>query len=175
MAGRVIAGDHRVPSLIYRVDLARSPRFDSEAAEALGIPRSLWSKLHAGQAVEVEGRTIEPNEVHGPLRHGLSFGFMTDTRPVEEASSFLSEVDLLISEGTYGDSAMYDRAVAHKHMTFAEAASIARIANVGELWLTHFSPAMSEPELYLENAVSSFPRTTIGFDGLEKTLSFREE
>lgn len=175
LVGSVIAGDHRVPSLIYRVDLARAPKFDREAAERLGVPRSFWSVLARGESVEHGDHTIHPADVVGAPRPGLSFGFMTDTRPVPGASSFLHEVDLLISEGTYGDSALQAKAEAHKHMTFAEAATIARDANANELWLTHFSPAMLEPELFRENATQIFPETTLGFDGLEKTLRFRDE
>ena len=175
LTGKVIAGDHRISSLIYRVDLARLPRFDRAKAEALEIPRELWSRLRSGDRIEHGDRIIEPEEVRGPARRGLSFGFMTDTRPVERAATFFSGVDLLVSEGTYGDSAMLDKAREHMHMTFAEAAAIARTANAGELWLTHFSPAMSQPELFLDQATAIFPPTTMGFSGLETTLSFHEE
>ncbi len=175
LVGSVIAGNHRVPSLIYRVDLARSPMFDRAAAESLGIPRSFWSMLARGESVEHGEHTIHPSEVLGPPRPGLAFGFMTDTRPVPRAAEFLHGVDLLVSEGTYGDSELRAKAEAHKHMTFAEAATIARDASARELWLTHFSPAMLQPETFLENATRIFPATTLGFDGLEKTLRYRDE
>jgi ribonuclease Z len=175
LIGRAIPGRHRVPSLIYRVDLPRTPRFDRARAESLGIPRELWSRLKNGAPVVSGGRTIEPSEVLGPPRRGLSFGFMTDTRPVPGAAEFLREVDLLSSEGTYGDSQMLDRAESHMHMTFAEAAGIARDASVGELWLTHFSPAMSDPSLFASEAESIFQKTRLGYSGLTTTLKFGEE
>jgi ribonuclease Z len=175
MTGRVIAGAHRVPSLIYRVDLSRGPRFDREAAEALELPVTTWAPLQRGERVEVGGRTIEPSEVRGPERPGISFGFMTDTRPTPAAASFLQGVDLLVSEGTYGDSALLAKAHAHGHMTFAQAATIARDAGVRELWLTHFSPAMEDPDVFAGNATAIFPRTTVGYTGLKTTLNFRDE
>jgi ribonuclease Z len=174
MRARVIAGNHRVPSLIYRIDVSRSPRFDRSAAQRLGIPVTHWSRLQAGETVNVDGQVFTPGQVQGPARTGLSFGFMTDTRPVEGAASFLSGVDLLISEGTYGDSARIDKAIARGHMTFAEAATVARDAGAGQLWLTHFSPAMLDPDQYLENATSIFARTTLGQTGLSTTLVFRD-
>jgi ribonuclease Z len=174
MRGRVIAGDHRVPSLIYRVEVARSRRFDRAAAEALGAPITTWSVLQRGETVTVGDRVITPDEVLGPERPGLAFGFMTDTRPVPAAPTFLSDVDLLVSEGTYGDSALLDKAIAHKHLTFAEAAAIARDAGAKALWLTHFSHAMERPEEYLPFATETFPNTTIGYTGLSTTLSFED-
>ena len=175
MRFRVIAGDHRVPVLIYRVDLARAPRFDRAKAQSLGVPVAAWSALQRGELVELDGRVFEPSMVMGPSRRGLSFGFMTDTRPVTDAVAFLRGVDLLVSEGTYGDSALEEKAGAYGHMTFAQAATIARSAGAGALWLTHFSPAMEEPDAFLENATAIFPATTIGYTGLAATLNYPDE
>jgi ribonuclease Z len=174
LLGSVIAGDHRVPSLIYRVDLPRAPRFDRDRAEALGVPMTAWSRLQRGESVWLGDRAIAPDEVLGPPRPGLSLGFMTDTRPVPGAPEFLRGVDLLVCEGTYGDSAMVDKAMQNKHMTFAEAAGIARDAEARALWLTHFSPAMPDPEAFSGAATAIFPATTVGFSGLSASLAFRE-
>ncbi|MCC6791732.1 MAG: ribonuclease Z [Thermomicrobiales bacterium] len=174
LVGRVIEGQHRLPTLIYRIDLARSARFDRERAEALGVPIRQWSDLKRGEPVTFDGGTVRPEQVLGPPRRGLSMGFMTDTRPVDGAAAFLSEVDLLVSEGTYGDSTMIDKAIAHKHMTFAEAATIAHDARVRQLWLTHFSPSMERPEEFAGNATAIFAHTTIGYSGLATTLSFED-
>jgi ribonuclease Z len=174
LTGSVIPGDHRVPSLIYRVDLPRSPQFLVERAEALGVPRERWSQLQAGGSIEVDGGTVSSSEVMGPPRLGVSFGFMTDTRPVPGAAEFLSGVDLLVSEGTYGDSEMRDKAIANKHMTFAEAAEIASDADARKLWLTHFSPSIADPSEFASFATDIFPATEIGFSGLTTSLRFRD-
>jgi ribonuclease Z len=175
MTASVIAGQHRVPSLIYRVDLPRAPRFDREAAERLGIPVTLWKTLRDGQSALVDGRTVSPENVLGGSRPGLSFGYMTDTRPVPDAGAFLYGVDLLVSEGTYGDSAKLPKAIANMHMTYAEVATIAREAGAKRLWLTHFSPAMDDPELWAGNAEAIFPATTIGHSGLTLSLAFPDD
>jgi ribonuclease Z len=175
MSASVMAGDHRVPTLIYRVDLARSPRFDLGAAEALGVPVGVWSNLQHGEQVEIDGRVFEPSQVLGPPRRGLAFGYMTDTRPVTGAAQFLRDVDVLVSEGTYGDTLLAEKAAAYGHMTFAQAAAIARDARARTLWLTHFSPAMEAPEEFLEIATEVFPETTIGLTGLMTTLAVRDE
>ena len=56
------------------------------------------------------------------------------------------------------------------HMIFAEAATIAKEATVKELWLTHFSPSMTRPELFIEYARKIFPDTVIGRDLMSTTL-----
>ena len=175
MAARVIAGDHRVPSLIFRVDLGRERRFDRAAAEALEVPLTLWRRLQDGEVVDFDGRIVEPDQVLGPPRRGLAFGFMTDTRPLPSVANFMRGVDLLVSEGTYGDSLLAEKAATYGHMTFAQAATIARNSEAGMLWLTHFSPAMEQPEDYLDNATRIYPATIIGYTGLATSLNFSDE
>lgn len=166
---------HRDRCFFYRVDRARDRRFDAERARAEGIPVRFWAALQRGETIEWDGRPIAGTELLGPERRGVSLGFVTDTRPVPEMAELLRAVDLLICEGTYGDDADLEKAVAKTHMTFREAATIARDAGAHALWLTHFSPAVDEPERFLGNAISVFPNTTVGFSGLEATLAFRDD
>jgi len=56
------------------------------------------------------------------------------------------------------------------HMIFSEAANIALNAGVKELWLTHFSPSMPNPEEYKDSAANIFANTVIGKDLMSKTL-----
>lgn len=175
MDGITLRVDHRIPCLAYRVGVDRARRFDPERARALGVPMNQWSVLQRGQPVEGAEGTAMPDDVLGPPRPGLSFGFVTDTRPIDDLPGFLSGVDLLVCEGTYGDSADIQKAIAHMHMTFAEAAGIARAAGAGALLLTHFSPAMENPDEFLPNATVIFPRTSIAKSGLTRTLNFVDE
>jgi ribonuclease Z len=55
-------------------------------------------------------------------------------------------------------------------MIFSEAANIALNAGVKELWLTHFSPSMPNPEEYRIFAAKIFDNTVIGKDLMSKTL-----
>ena len=129
-----LAGDHRVPCLAYRVDLSRARRFDPERARALGIPIALWRPLQRGETVTWPGGTAHPDDVLGPERPGISFGFATDTRPLPTMAHFFAGVDLLITEGTYGDSADLPKAIQNKHMTFAEAAKLTVDVRAEEVW-----------------------------------------
>ncbi len=171
----VLNGGHGVPCLLYRIDLARARRFDPARAESLGIPRRLWSVLQAGERVAWEGGKAVPEDVLGPERRGLSFAYVTDTRLLPGFVPFLSNVDLLVCEGTYGDTADTEMAHAHHHMTFAQAASIARDASAARLWLTHFSARMDDPNAFASNATEIFPETVIGYSGLTTTLNFPDD
>jgi ribonuclease Z len=159
----------------YRVDRARDRRFAADRAQAAGIPVQYWSRLQGGDPIEWDGTRYDAAEFLGVERRGVSLGFVTDTRPVPEMLELLRGVDLLVCEGTYGDDADLEKAISKTHMTFREAATIACEAEAGALWLTHFSPAVGDPRLFLGNATSIFPNSTVGYSGLETTLAFPED
>ena len=167
-------GEHLVTCLAYRVDLPRRPRFDPERARQLGLPVELWGKLQDGETVAWDGRAVKPEEVVGPPRRGLSLAYVTDTRPSDALASLATEVDLVVCDATFGAPDDAARAVETKHMTFAEAAELARQAQAKRLWLTHFSPALPHPEEYLDSAWAHFPYTVLGHDGMRATLRFDE-
>jgi ribonuclease Z len=175
MTGRVASGEHSLPVLAYRIDLPRAPRFLTQRAEALEVPLQQWSRLQRGETLTASGREVRPEEVLGPEREGLSLAYVTDTRPLPGLAELAADVDLMVCEGTYGDSADQHKAVERFHMTFAEAATLARQARARALWLTHFSPAVDDPEAFRGNAEAIFPGVEIGRAGLRQVLAFRDE
>jgi ribonuclease Z len=167
--------DHAVPCLAFRLDLARGRPFLPERARERGVPVPLWKVLKQGQSVEVDGRTILPDEVLGPGRAGLRVGYVTDTRPTPEMPAFLSGADVLVIEGTYGDPADAQNAVTNKHLLFSEAATIGRAAGVRRLWLTHFSAKMMDPQRYAAEATRILPTSMVGYEGLTTSLHFDDD
>ena len=138
---RGIETEHRTQSLGYAlVEDDRKGRFDREKAEnELGIsPGPKYSKLHAGEAVEHDGRTIQPEEVVGPPRPGRTVVYSGDTRPVEAVLEASEDADLLIHDATFGDDRA-ERAQRTGHSTAREAGSLAVEAGVKRLALTHIS------------------------------------
>ena len=99
--------------------------------------------------------------------------FITDTRPLFDIPEFIEGSDLLVCEAMYGDDLDIDKAVKNKHMTFRESANLARLGNVSQLLLTHFSPSVMKPEIFLDNAVEVFENTIIGEDGLKLSLKYK--
>ncbi|MCX7665885.1 MAG: ribonuclease Z [Gemmataceae bacterium] len=171
---RSCIGDHEIPCLIYRLSIDRGPAFLPDKAKATGLPVKYWKHLQRGETVTYEGKTFYPDEVLGPPRRGLSLGYMTDTRPNQNLVEFLSGVDLLICEATYGDPADYPKAVENKHMTYAEAALVGVTTQAKQLWLTHFSPANHNPEFFRPQAEALYPHVVIGREHQTTTLAFTD-
>lgn len=167
--------EHSMPCRGYTLELPRQGRFDPRRAREQGIPIPLWSRLQKGETIEGDGVTYTPEQVLGPPRRGLKVVYTTDTRPVPEIVRQAAEADLLVCEGMYGEPEKAEKAAAKKHMTFQEAAELARRAGPRRLWLTHFSPALTRPEEYLPLARSIFPATELGEDGKRLELRFQDE
>ncbi|HEX5506517.1 MAG TPA: ribonuclease Z [Thermomicrobiales bacterium] len=165
---------HDVPCLAYALDVPRAPRFNPERARALGVPLADWRRLQRGETVEAGGRTVASADVLGPPRRGLRLVLATDTRPAPALPGFVGGADLLICEGMYGDEADKPTRWTPQHLTFAEAATIARDGGARRLWLTHYSPALTDPAAYLDRATAIFPATIAGRDGLTTTLAFED-
>ncbi|MGI6001981.1 MAG: ribonuclease Z, partial [Candidatus Merdisoma sp.] len=83
--------------------------------------------------------------------------------------------DLFICEGMYGEKDKQAKAVENKHMTFYEAARLAKEADVGELWLTHYSPSLTRPEEYMDEVRRIFPRAKAGKDRKSVELKFEDD
>ena len=66
------------------------------------------------------------------------------------------------------------KAKEYKHMTFYEAAQLAKDANVKELWLTHYSPSLTYPEEYVEDARKIFENTIAAKDGRTMEINYDE-
>ncbi|PSQ60322.1 MAG: ribonuclease Z [Halobacteriales archaeon SW_9_67_25] len=114
---RVVGVEHRTTAVGYvLVEDERKGRFDRETAEEkLGIPPGpKYSRLHEGQPVEHDGRTVQPEEVVGPPRPGRRLVYTGDTRPCEGVVAAAADADL-------------------------EAAAVANRAGAKRLALTHIS------------------------------------
>ena len=83
-------------------------------------------------------------------------------------------MDLLILEGMYGEPEKKAKAVEYKHMTFYEAAEMAKKADVKKMWLTHYSPSLVRPEDALGEATKIFPNTIAAKDRQSVELQFEE-
>ena len=166
---------HTMPCCGYSVTLPRVGKFDVERAKAAGIPQKLWGKLQKQESVTADDGTVyHQSQVLGTPRKGLKVTYCTDTRPVPAIAKYADSADLFIGEGMYGEPEKLDKAVETAHMLFSEAAELAELANVKELWLTHYSPSLPEPEEFLANAADIFPNTKCGKDGMRTELRFSE-
>lgn len=167
--------NHNVLCYGYTIEIDRAGRFDVERAKAADIPMKFWSRLQKGEVIEADGHVFRPEDVLGPARRGIKVTYTTDTRPTESIVQHASGSDLFICEGMYGEADKAAKAVEHKHMTFQEAAKLARRAQPEEMWLTHYSPSLVRPEDYMEQVRAIFPKTYPGKDGKSIELDFHDE
>ena len=162
--------DHGVSALGYAiVEHERPGRFDVAAADALGVPpgpeRGI---LQSGEAVTLpDGQVITPDAVLGPARAGRKLVLACDTAPSPAVVQAAHNADVLVHEATFG-AEEGERARETLHSTAAEAAEVAKLADVRLLALTHLSTRYFGSEL-AEQAREVFPDTVVprDFDVIE--------
>ena len=167
--------NHNVTCYGYTLEILRQGKFSPDSAREHEIPLKFWNPLQKGQTVEDEGRIYTPDMVLGPPRKGIKLTYTTDTRPTESILRNAKDSDLFICEGMYGEDDKIEKAKGYKHMTFREAATLARDAGVGEMWLTHYSPSLTRPEEYMDEVRKIFPRAVAGKDRKSVELDFEDE
>ena len=165
---------HNVICYGYTIEIDRAGKFDVQRAMEQEIPKEYWKHLQRGENLELEGRKLTPDMVLGPPRKGIKLTYCTDTRPTDSIRQHAKGSDLFICEGMYGEKEKAAKAVEYKHMTFYEAAEIARDAEVKEMWLTHYSPSLTRPEEYMDDVRTIFPRAIAGKDRMTTELDFPE-
>lgn len=167
--------NHNVVCYGYSLEIDRAGKFDLERAIAQEIPKPYWKHLQKGETIEEDGKVYTPDMVLGAPRKGIKLTYCTDTRPVNSIREHAKDSDLFICEGMYGEKDKVAKAIEYKHMTFYEAANLAKDANVKEMWLTHYSPSLTRPEEYMDDVRSIFQNAKAGKDGMSVELEFSEE
>ena len=123
----------------------------------------------------MDGKTYTPDMVLGAPRKGIKLTYCTDTRPVPSSVKNAAKSDLFICEGMYGEPDKEQKAKEYKHMTFKEAAQLAKEADVQEMWLTHYSPSLVRPEEFMADVRKIFANAFPGKDGKTVELKFEDQ
>ena len=164
--------NHNVLCYGYTMEIDRAGKFDVERAKEQEIPQKYWKHLQKGETIETGNGILTPDMVLGPPRKGLKLTYTTDTRPTNSIRENAKDSDLFICEGMYGEKEKAAKAVEYKHMTFCEAAHLAKDAQVKEMWLTHYSPSLTRPEEYMDEVRRIFPEAKAGKDRMSRELAF---
>lgn len=168
--------NHNILCYGYVIEVDRLGKFEVEKAKANNIDVRYWNRLQHGDTVTLDDGTVyTPDMVMGKDRKGIKVTYTTDTRPTESIVDNAKESDLFICEGMYGETDMEEKAISHKHMTFYEAATLAKKACVKEMWLTHYSPSLIKPDIYMDDVRKIFPNSKAGKDGKSVDILFEEE
>ena len=164
------APDHGLAAIGYAiVEEPRPGRFDVEAADALQIPAGPErGALQRGEPLTLpDGRVVTPDLVLGEARPGRKVVLAGDTAPSPRVVDAARGADVLVHEATFLDDER-ERARETLHSTAADAAEVAREAEVGLLVLTHVSNRYFGPEVENE-ARTIFPDVVVprDFDVIE--------
>jgi ribonuclease Z len=162
---------HRIHAFGYVLHERERPgEFDPDAAVRLGLtPGPEFGQVQRGATV----RGVGPEHVLGPPRPGRKLVFSGDTARSEALQVAAHRADLLIHEATFAEEEL-ERASATQHSTAAQAAAVARDADVTMLALTHFSSRYPAGVLR-EEARAVFGATVLprDFDTIEIPLPER--
>jgi ribonuclease Z len=156
---------HRGPG-VFGFSFEELPRrpFLPERAEELQIPPGpLRKELVEGRNITLpDGGVITPDDVLGPMRRGTKLVHIGDCGKTDNLLEVCQNADGLVIEATY---LSYEAELAHQfgHLTAQQAAELARVANVGHLYLTHISRRYRESEV-LQEANAIFPHVTVARD-----------
>jgi len=157
--------DHRGShSLGFRFEEHSRRPFLPEKAEALNIPQGPWRRdLVAGKRVVLpDGRRIKPDQVLGEPRQGITLVVVGDTGSPEKLLPYVRAADALVIEATY-IQAEADLAERFDHLTAQQAATLAKEAGVGQLFLTHLSRRYRERDV-MDEASPIFPAVHVARD-----------
>lgn len=142
---------------------SRRPFLNDRATE-LGVPNGPERRqLVNGEPITLaDGRVVEPDQVLGELQRGAKLTITGDIGETASIVKVVRESDVLVTEATYSaDEA--EMAAANAHLTAAQAARLARDADVRQLILTHISGRHREKDLE-DEARAIFPNTIIARD-----------
>lgn len=166
---RALPMKHSTVCLGYSLTLYHKRVFLPEKADELGVPLRERKTLHNGGSIIVDGKTITPDMVTDEPRAPQRISYVTDTLPISGIAEFAKGSELFICEGMYGDTEKKKSMNEKGHMLMQDACELAKRAGAKELWLTHYSPAEPEPQVYKQELKKIFPRVKVSKDG-QKTV-----
>ncbi|MDF1559401.1 MAG: ribonuclease Z [Bacteroidales bacterium] len=157
---------HRIPSYGFLFREKRAERniipemigkHSLSIAEIGHLKRGEDIVREGGEVVSCESVTMPPPEP-------VSYAFCSDTASFPELSEYVSGVDLLYHEATFGDD---NEDLAHKtgHSTARHAATVARDAGVKKLVIGHFSARYKTADILEEEARQVFSATEAAREG----------
>lgn len=162
--------EHGVDNIGWRITEPDMRKYDDKALQANGIRGALVRELITKGFVDIGGKHVKLEDVSW-IRKGDSIAIVIDTRYCQNAIDIAKGAKVLLCESTYQEEHR-DLAYKHFHLTAAEAATIAKEADVQKLILTHFSARYQSLKEFETEAKAIFPNVFIAED--LKTFPFEK-
>lgn len=152
--------EHRVPccGFIFREKPAL-PHIRRDMIDFYNIPISQINNIKAGAGWTTPDGNFVPHErLTVPADAPLSYAYCSDTRYLPHLHELIKGVSTLYHESTYAEDNI-EKARIYHHSTAAQAAMVARDANVGKLLLGHYSSRYHDESVLLDEAKAIFPNS----------------
>lgn len=162
--------EHGVDNIGWRITEPDVRKFDDHALNARGIRGPLVRELIRKGSLDINGVHVPIEDVSW-IRKGDSIAIVIDTRVCQNAIDIAKDAKILLCESTYQEEHK-DLANKHFHLTAKEAATIAKLAGVKKLILTHFSARYQTLKEFETEAKAVFPNVYIAED--LKTFPFEK-
>ena len=153
----------------YKIVERDKIRFHEKKAKSLGLKGPMFAEIQKSGKIKIGKKTIRLKDV-SYLQKGKAICYSGDTIYCKETITASKNCDLLIHEATF-DESRRDLANEKFHSTAADAAKIAKAANVKKLLLTHIGGKYSKDEKpLLDEAKAIFKNTAVAKDGMQLAL-----
>lgn len=162
---------HRIPcaGFLFR-EKQKEANIISEKINFYNIPIKEIKNIKQGADYTTpEGKIIPNAQLTKPAVPPRSYAYCSDTAYSEAIVAVIEGVDLLYHEATFAKD-LLSRAKMTGHSTAAQAAQIAKLANVKELMIGHFSSRYTDNKVLLSEASSIFANTMLANEELCKKL-----
>ena len=140
-------------------------KLNIDAVEHHKIENCYFQKIKNGSDITLDDGTIIANEIltFDPVQP-KSYAFCSDTVFDESIINTIQGVDVLYHETTFLETEV-DKAEKTMHSTAKQAATIAKLANVKQLILGHYSTRYSNIDFFKQEAEEIFPNVLLADDG----------
>ena len=152
--------EHRVPccGFIFREKPAL-PHIRRDMIDFYNIPISQINNIKAGAGWTTPDGDFVPHErITVPADAPRSYAYCSDTHYLPHLHELIKGVSTLYHESTYAEDNI-EKARIYHHSTAAQAAMVARDANVGKLLLGHYSSRYRDESVLLDEAKAIFPNS----------------
>ena len=158
---------HRMPCCGFLFAEKRRPNhIIREMVDFYQVPVYELNRIKNGaDYVTPEGKTVSNNLLTRPSAPSRSYAYCSDTIYLPSIVEQIKGVDLLFHEATFANEDA-PRAKETFHTTAAQAAEIARKAEVKKLLIGHFSARYEDENILLQEASAIFPDTELAKETL---------
>ena len=158
---------HRMPCCGFLFAEKRRPNhIIREMVDFYQVPVYELNRIKNGaDYVTPEGKTVSNNLLTRPSAPSRSYAYCSDTIYLSSIVEQIKGVDLLFHEATFANEDA-PRAKETFHTTAAQAAEIARRAEVKKLLIGHFSARYEDENILLQEASAIFPDTQLAKETL---------